>query len=186
VGCHSSRSPSNLLRDKHTQLSWCTIKGAVRIFIYSRYLGLMLSSETSASHIPLLFEHWLRFLSQGTPSLGKHSELTLPYYLERRFTQFNRLAGDVILLGFTLYNGYRRSRSETSPSGALWLVLVRDIKCCFSVSQISPCDLTIHRGHVFRVQLSPLAGYSHKLIFEVFRIMCCKSRQYPGVSCPCS
>ncbi|KAJ7911333.1 hypothetical protein B0H13DRAFT_1875863 [Mycena leptocephala] len=27
-------------------------------------------------------------------------------------------------------------------------------------------------GHVFRVQLSPLAGYSLKLIFELFRIIC--------------
>ncbi|KAJ7442011.1 hypothetical protein FB451DRAFT_1298098 [Mycena latifolia] len=45
----------------------------------------------------------------------------------------SQLAGDLILLAFTLYSGYSRSRGAIFPPGSLWRVLVRDGTMYFGI-----------------------------------------------------
>ncbi|KAJ6569069.1 hypothetical protein B0H19DRAFT_1065846 [Mycena capillaripes] len=60
----------------------------------------------------------------------------------RKFPQLSdrpmlyRLVGDILLVGFTLYHGYERSRSEIFHNGTLWQVLVRDGAVYFGLSSI--------------------------------------------------
>ncbi|KAJ7442019.1 hypothetical protein FB451DRAFT_1298108, partial [Mycena latifolia] len=55
----------------------------------------------------------------------------------------SQLAGDLILLRFTLYSGYTRSRGPIFPPGSLWRVLVRDGTMYFGIICIANLANTI-------------------------------------------
>ncbi|KAJ7442010.1 hypothetical protein FB451DRAFT_115669 [Mycena latifolia] len=55
----------------------------------------------------------------------------------------SQLAGDLILLGFTLYSGYTRSRGAIFPPGSLLRVLVRDGTMYFGIICIANFANTI-------------------------------------------
>ncbi|KAJ7437236.1 hypothetical protein B0H11DRAFT_2108245 [Mycena galericulata] len=79
------------------------------VAMYSFDKRVVFTLATAAIVVVAVAGH--KFLSQDNPLLGKHS----------------KLAGDLLVLGFTLYHGYTRSRSEIFRYGTLWRVLVRAI-----------------------------------------------------------
>ncbi|KAJ7510592.1 hypothetical protein B0H11DRAFT_1955372 [Mycena galericulata] len=85
-----------------------------------------------------------------------------------------QLAGDLLVLGFTLYHGYTRTRSEIFRYGTLWRVLVRESAIYFGIICLANLAniLVFHLAAIARGSSLSLSAFTSALsVAMICRLM---------------